>query len=286
MPGALELPEDIERLALLGWHLYPSSARTRALLWQGANLEATYDLDTLARWAAAHPGCNWRVALGRSGLWALDIDVPGGRHQHDGRATLQELLAKPGHSMPRDAEGRLAVTMTRSGGGGWCLLFERPEGLAIRGKGPKNLPGIDPLREGQSITVPPSRHIDTGEPYRWIHPPWETTPRPAPDWLVKLYRAPPPPKVTAEPEMTTERVLARLLRSLAVVQSTKANRNDTLNRQSFIIGLWIAQGKLPQASSRVALYEAALQCGLEARESITTIDHAFRRAAAAPNRGG
>jgi Bifunctional DNA primase/polymerase, N-terminal len=122
----MDLHPDIERLALLGWRLHPASGRTRAACFSNASTLATSDLDQLGRWSREFSRCGWRVVMEGSGIWALDVDVPGARHKHDGVAALQELIATHG-PLPRRPT-------TRSGGGGLALFF-RHEGEAIVGKG-------------------------------------------------------------------------------------------------------------------------------------------------------
>ena len=151
----MDLHPDIERLALLGWRLHPASNRTRAACFADATTLATSDLDQLARWSREFPRCGWRVVMEGSGIWALDVDVPGARHKHDGVTALQELIAVHGPLPPRPT--------TRSGGGGLALFF-RHEGEAIVGKGGHPALGIDPRRGRQSVTVPPSLHPDTRPP--------------------------------------------------------------------------------------------------------------------------
>lgn len=88
----LALPSGVERLALLGWRLHPSSRFSRAACIRGAAQAATCDLDQLARWSREFPGCNWRVVMEGSGVWALDVDAPGPDHAADGIAALAALV--------------------------------------------------------------------------------------------------------------------------------------------------------------------------------------------------
>src|SRR5690348_7022579 len=102
------LPQDILRLALLGWRLYPST-RSRKAMFSGYIQAATSDLATLEAWAWQYRGCNWAVIPQGSGVWALDVDIPSPSHAADGVAALQALCAENG-SLPRCPHGR-------SGGG-------------------------------------------------------------------------------------------------------------------------------------------------------------------------
>src|SRR5689334_23983188 len=79
---------DIERLALLGWRLAPASSYSRAACIKDAATLATHDLDHIEMWARQFPGCNWRVAMQGSGIWALDVDRRSPDHAADGFAVL------------------------------------------------------------------------------------------------------------------------------------------------------------------------------------------------------
>jgi hypothetical protein len=72
--------------------------------------------------------------MGGSGIWALDVDVPGPDHAADGVKALKELIAAHGPIPPRPA--------TRTGGGGYTLFF-RHEGEPISGKSGTPAPGLD-----------------------------------------------------------------------------------------------------------------------------------------------
>jgi len=185
----MTLHPDIERVALLGWHVYPVSARGRRGCIKRITDLATCDLDQLERWSREFPGCNWAVLFGASKLWGLDCDVPPG-HAHDGITNLANLVRVHG-PLPNRPQAR-------SGGGGLALFF-RHDGEAIVGETGHPAPGIDPRRGRQSQTIPPSRHWRTGCPYRWIVAPWEVNPPPAPAWLLRLVTPPPAPTIAAAP---------------------------------------------------------------------------------------
>jgi hypothetical protein len=111
----MRLHPDVERLALLGWRLHPASGRTRAACFPNAVTRATCDLDQLDQWSRQYPGCGWRVVMQNTGIWALDVDVPGVRHKHDGMGAMRKLVAVHGSLPPRPT--------TRSGGGGLAMFF-------------------------------------------------------------------------------------------------------------------------------------------------------------------
>ena len=178
--------------------------------------------------------------------------------------------------------------MTRSGGGGWCLLF-RHDGDDLSGSAHPAHPGLDPLRGNQSITVPPSAHLRTGAPYRWVVPVWELAPPPAPEWLLAIYRRPPPPPVPVWQERglrpDDDRVAAKLSASCARVRVAQSGqRNNTLNREAYGIGRWVAAGLMDEAEALTRLYAAARDCGMEDKRVRNVIKYAWRAAARDPIR--
>jgi hypothetical protein len=258
----MTLHPDLERLALLGWCLYPASNRSRAGCFKGATDASTHDLDRLEQWARAYPACNWRVVCGKSGIWGLDCDVPPG-HAHDGIANLAALCNVHGPLPPRP--------QLRSGGGG-VVLFFRHQGERIIGEAGHPAAGIDPRRGRQSQTIPPSVHLTTRRPYRWLVAPWEVAPPPAPEWLLRLLAPPPEPAIPKVQIDTSDAARRRLYRAaLAVSQAVNGQRNAILNRRAFQIGRLIGAGLLDEREAVGALYGAARQVGLDHAETKATI---------------
>src|SRR6185503_9603785 len=107
--------------------------------------------------------------------------------------------------------------------------------------------GIDPRRGRLSVTIPPSIHITTKQPYRWLHAPWDIAPPVAPAWLVKLVEEPPEPAPPRQTVDTTDAARNRLYRAAtAVAQAGQGGRNETLNRRSYQIGRMLAEGLLAE----------------------------------------
>lgn len=259
----MSIHPDIERLALLGWRLYPCSNRNKKGCFSGAHRAATHDLDQLAIWSREYPRCNWRVVMQGSGIWALDLDVPSADHKANGIAAVTELVRANGLLPPRPT--------TRSGGGGMAIFFKHTSERII-GKTGTPSPGIDPRRGMLSVTIPPSVHVTTGRPYRWIVPPWEVAPPSAPAWLVKLVEEPAQPQYSHRIVDTTDAARNRLYRAAsAVAQSGAGARNDTLNRRSFQVGCMLAEGLLGEQEAIEALYAAARTAGLDHAEAKATI---------------
>jgi hypothetical protein len=268
------VPDEIERLALLGWAVFPASQYSRASCFRGAHDAATSDLDTIARWCRDYPGCNWRVAFGLSGLWGLDIDAAGHDHAADGIGAMRGLTARYGALPP--------CPTTRSGGGGFACFFAW-NGEPIIGRTGVPAPGIDPRRGRLSVTVPPSLHHRTGLPYRWIVPPWEVSPPSAPQWLLRLVRPlEPAPLAERNPLPQTGDDLRRYaigaLKSAAetVAAAPQGCRNHTLNAETWSVARFIGLGALTADEIAGALAQAAVGAGMNRREIARTLESALR----------
>ena len=270
------LHPDIERVALLGWHLYPASrSLRRAACFKGATDQATCDLEKLEEWQHTYRGCGWRMVFGPSGCWGLDIDAAGKDHAADGIAAFAGLVAQH--------EPLPARPMSRSGGGGYGLFF-RHTGEPITGKSGHPAPGIDPRRGRLSITIPPTIHHRTGAPYRWVTAPWDVSPPVAPAWLLHLVKPPPEPARPRLPQVTsTERAHRRLRRAVdAVLDASSGTANVTLNRESFAVARHVGAGVLNEHEAVEALYAASRHRSIPHREASDTIRSAFRAGCAKP----
>lgn len=256
------IPPEIEAVALLGWHVYPASRSSKAGAFKGAHLAATCDLNIIAGWCQEFTRPNWRVVFLKSRIWALDLDTPPG-HAHDGIANFAELVRANSPLPPRP--------QARSGGGGLGLFFSH-QGERIIGEGGHPAPGIDPRRGLQSQTIPPSIHVTTRKPYRWIDPPWKIAPPVAPAWLLRLVEPPPEPEFRHSVVDTTDKARNRLYRAASVVaQAAPGERNMTLNRRAYQIGRMIGEGLLGEREGVEALYGAARTAGLDHSEAKATI---------------
>ena len=151
-------------------------------------------------------------------------------------------------------------------------MFFRHNGERITGKSGDPFPGIDPRRGRLSQTIPPSIHVDTRKPYRWLIAPWDLAPPDAPAWLLKLVEEPPEP-VYSRPQIdTTDAARNRLYRAAsAIAQAGPGGRNDILNRRSYQVGTMIGDGLLSEQEAIEALYAAARTAGLDHGEAKATI---------------
>jgi hypothetical protein len=139
--------------------------------------EASNDPETIAEWVAEYPTANVGVATGSaSGFFVLDVDP-----RHGGDDALAELIEEHGE-LPTTVQAQTAS-------GGSHYLFKLPDYPVTNSAGRVGR-GLDIRGDGGQIVVAPSV---TSGPYRWVNPPWKTTPAPAPAWLLDLLgRAPAP----------------------------------------------------------------------------------------------
>lgn len=270
------LHPDLARVALLGWRLAPVARKTRAGLWRGYMDDATSSLDTLAQWSHDNPGANWAVIPDGSGVWALDVDIAGPDHAHDGVAALRGLCARHG-PLPPHPHGR-------SGGGGHLLIFRTTSDVM---PGSSRLaPGLDTCSRRSSFTVAPSLHRRTGLPYRWVVPPWEISPPAAPEWMLAALAPPPPlppPAWNAMTRSTPDRAERALARAYdAVASAPRGARNSALLRRATLLGGYVAAGAIGSAEAERGLIAAGVAAGQSHSEATSTVRSGLRRGKTRP----
>lgn len=268
MGVAVTLHPDLERLALLGWKLVPATS-TKKGMFKGERYglssfikAATDDLDRLAEWSAEFPHACWKARPQGSGVWFLDVDVPGAEHKEDGVATLRALCDLHGPLPPRPH--------ARSPSGGHLLVFKDTGAPMVRGSG-KGGPGIDVLHMDLCAMVSPSRR--RGGSYRWVTAPWELNPPPAPEWLLGLLKPPPPPPKPVRPVMpTSDHAMRALLRSVnEVTNAGKGKRNEALHRRAFLIGGFVGAGALDRGLAERELIAIGVAAGQSRSEAQSTV---------------
>lgn len=271
----MSLPDEIERVALLGWHLYPCvRSPSKAAMFAGAVDAATDNLDQLEDWSKKYPRANWRVMTGASRLFVIDLDVPGAGHKHDGVANFAELI-KGYAPLPKRP-------VSKSGSGGLALFF-RHEDERLIGESGKVGGGIDPLRGRQSMTIPPSIHHHTKQPYRWLVPPWEISPPSIPDWLASIFKDRPVIDVARHEIADDSRGRRILINAANAIRcAPSGNANNTLNKKAFYVARCVAGGLLSEVEATETLYAAAIDRQIPGREVIYTLKSAFRSGYARP----
>lgn len=270
----MNLPEEIEAVCLLGWHIYPSSKRTKAACFKGASEAASCDLDIVAGWHKDFDVPNYRVVCGPSNIWGVDLDVPSPDHAADGVAAFTRLIA--GRQIP-------PRPTTRSGGGGLAVFFNHAM-ENIHGKTGYPEPGIDPRRGRLSVTIPPSMHHRTGRKYKWLTAPWIVAPPVAPPWLVALFE-PPPEASLPRPAALTNDTFARrrLIKAVHMIHTAGSGAgNDTLNKAAYMVARDVGAGAITEREATENLYAAAQARCIPGREALDTIKSAMRAGMARP----
>ena len=155
-----------------GWHVFPLHSVRNGLCSCGKPscenpakhprtehglLDATIDVDTIAKWWSTWPDANIGIRTGQiSGVVVLDLDAKNG-----GLESWNEL---------QDIHGRVETLTCRTGGGGLHLYFEAPAD-ELKSTGSQIAPGIDTRAEGGYVVAPPSLHI-SGRRYQWEGEEW------------------------------------------------------------------------------------------------------------------
>lgn len=174
-------------LAGLGWHVFPApigkkeshkSARYYGGRRWGATANAEEVRSDFKRWPTANIG----VACGPvSGVFVIEADTLEG-HGIDGVGNLDRLIAENG-GLPKTVE---AVSPS----GSRHFYFQWSDGFDVRSSVSRVSPGVDVRGDRGMVIVPPSVKPGLHLPYRWVHPPTETSPAACPDWLLRLCMTP------------------------------------------------------------------------------------------------
>jgi hypothetical protein len=171
----LERAEQVLRMAMRGWPLFPLLFREKRPLVTDWPNQATVDQSRIQVWLKELAGCNWGVVTGpASGIFVLDVDGELGQQ------SLRELEYQ-GHMLPK-------TLIARTGSGAHFYLKYPSNGAMIRNSAGKIAPGLDVRGDGGYVVVPPSVH-PSGRAYEWLD--FDAAIESAPAWLLQ--------KVTAEP---------------------------------------------------------------------------------------
>lgn len=158
-----------------GWPVFPVNGKKPATA-NGLH-DATTDRSRIHTWWGPASDHGLALSTGEpSGVWVLDLDG------EEGEQSVLELQKK---------HGQLPETVAaRTGGGGYHLFFQMPEGRDVRNSAGKVAEGVDVRGTGGYVVLPPSPH-PSGNRYEWIEgrSPEETSPAPAPEWLLDLVTA-------------------------------------------------------------------------------------------------
>ena len=165
------LAEAARQYASQGWHVFPCSARSK-LPTAGTRgfHDATDSVDDVVAIWRERPTLNVSVALGASGLLAVDIETS----EHEWLERLPETWTQ------------------RTPGGGWHFLYRQPAGTPIPSVPLGQLAGdVEIKGDGGYVLLAPSRAAskklgNAVGAYSVAH---EVPPQDAPQWLVDMVRA-------------------------------------------------------------------------------------------------
>lgn len=201
-------------------------------------LEASSVLETIASWWEHWPDANVGVATGpESGIYVVDLDGP---------AAVEAWAAL---KMPAGWQSRTGNGMHHV----YTLLDPLPNTAG------KIAAGIDTRGAGGYIVAPPSVHYRHLRRYEWISREGERPPA-LPD-VIRAAVTPQistparPPSITfGESTPYAKGVLKHALERLGA--APQGERNETLNREAFLLGQWIGGGELDPTGVAAALEHA------------------------------
>jgi hypothetical protein len=229
-------------------------------------------IDELYTWQRSWPGTNYGILTGEaSEVDVLDFDVAGsGYALMAAWARLQERI------------GAIPETWSVATGGGLHVYVRHVPGA---GSHPRifGLP-IDYLSTGRQAVGPGSVHR-SGTIYRELDPAVAVAALPDPGRLIAALQPTVLQDGFAEPPATTpepprRRLVARrgvtgkqaLERVVAAVDAAgEGARNDTLNREVYFLGPYMAYGALERPDVEEACRQAAIRAGLALREVQATL---------------
>jgi len=254
--------------AASGWWLFPCRPEDKRPLTEHGFKDATRDPAKIREWWSRHPGALIGVDCGRSGLVVIDCDVKNGE---DGPGNWFRVVAETG----ADITGALH---SRTQSGGEHFIFSDPTGGAVASSAGKLAPGVDIRANGGYIIVPPGKgaagtYIALGE--------WSSLPGPLPSALTAhLLRLKEKPLSVGKPaRLSQQEFLSGSIYGRAalnaecqdILQSPEGQRNTRLNQAAFSLGQLVAGNELTRGEVESALKAAALQAGLEEKETERTI---------------
>jgi len=250
-----------------GWHVFLCGTDKKPLQ-RGGFKNASTDIGRLDKSLARHPDGMLAIRTGvESGIVVIDVDVDIEKGI-DGRPYFEAARTR----------GLPDCPIVQTPRGGLHLYFAHP-GETISNSAGRLAPGVDVRGDGGYIVAAPSRS-PRGE-YRWLRPPAEVSPPPIPDWLRDELKAPKRSIIdesNAAPSQNDLKEIAdEFEASLGRVRTSKeGSRNDTLNRNAYLVGKMVGAGVLDRNVALERLIEAAVSGGLPADESRRTAESGLR----------
>lgn len=129
---------------------------------------------------------------------------------------------------------------------------------------------------GRAYVVAPPSCTSRGA-YTVVHPLVAVQCLPVASTSLLEYLSPPERKRTSRQTPAGMADTATFARQVAAARSApEGNRNNTLNRSSFIVGLLVAAGKVTEEDAREELKQAGQDAGLGPREALATVASGLR----------
>jgi Bifunctional DNA primase/polymerase, N-terminal len=235
--------------------------------------DATRDPDTIESLWRRWPDANIGLRCGTS-FDVIDVEVAG-------RRSLERLLAEHGGKP-------IGGPRVRTGSGGWHLHVE-PTGLPDK---IGVLEHVDYRAADRYVVAPPSRHPQTGQPYRWVQgreigTPLGLVPEGLRELLIPATRSTREPAPVVRPTAPGHPYgLAALQAECAELAATpKGERNRQLWESARNLYNLVAGGVLDELQVDHAIHRAAQQCGLleqEPRQTEATLASARKVGLAHP----
>jgi len=216
--------------------------------------DATCDPDTIRAWWRLWPDANIGLRCGIS-FDVIDVEVAGQR-------SLERLLADRGGEP-------IGGPRVRTGSGGWHLYLE-PTGLPDK---VGVLDHVDYRAADRYVVAPPSRHPQTGQPYRWVRDrevgtPLGLIPQRLRELLIPSARSTRDPAPVVRPTAPGHPYgLAALQAECAELAATPSGeRNRQLWESARNLYNLVAGGVLSEVQVDHAIRRPAQQCGLLEQE--------------------
>jgi hypothetical protein len=234
-----------------GAPIFPCNAATKAPLTPRGFKDATTDEATIRSWWHDQPNAMIGMPTGsRTGIFVVDLDT-----KSDGPKHFADLCEQHG--------GQPITRTATTPSGGQHLYFRWPQSRLVRNSASKLGKSIDIRGEGGYVIVPPSRRND-GAAYRWNSSETDVDIANAPNWLLDLIDPlPATSRVSSTIETPGSNCAEAALRSELgrVLSASFGERNDILNRASFVLGQIVAGGALAHDEVSARLFSAARAVG-------------------------
>ncbi len=260
--------------ARAGWAVFPLAPLKKTPLHTGGVNDATTDEARVKRWWTANPKANIGVAVLRSGLGLIDLDLKPQKGK-DGIAFLESLILVDGDL------GDVATQRTPSGGR--HHVFKRTGALVDRVDWRQTKSGVDILTKGHRYFVADPSVLEGGKRYAWDAPaPWSRVGKLSPVWATALrddaveaddplLGKPTAQRVTSEDLLLDSAALRVPGVSMEELKSILAALDPTMARDPWLRVLWGAAAQWSGTKHEEQVIDA-----LEEWSSSTSVDGQYK----------